>query len=849
MSVGEFRSGARALCAVMVCLLEAACGDAAALRERASDDPPTDASFHSRPDAAPEGGTPDNAAPRAFCGRAHDDVALLFCDARAPEVRSLAELKMALDLDRAIFLGHSTGLDGRLASPINPRAVFLRPSAALTDLVAATFTRGAQHVELVAMDEATQRLNFYLLEFEQTCNDQPGGCTAGDRFTPAIEKNWLDLRVRDDEELKNTPHDCRRCHGGAPQDGGKPMLLMRELDSPWLHWFSAQLSTLQEDLRAAKGSEPYADVTMVLNDPIVLENVIGRAQSDLGQPRQPLLFSSFIALETMEFMNVPPLRGPGADDHDLASSPTWRALYDAYLSGLGPAPPYHHERITDPEKLASVTESYRAFLSGRIAKDELLDVSDVLPDDPRRLAEMSFAVDPDAAEGDLLLQSCGDCHNASLDQTLSRARFDADLSRVRPEALQQALVRLELPEDDPGAMPPPGSRSMSSEQRQALIAYLRAVDPASVPPRSTLPVAPPYALRVGFQVHEYELPRGTLAIADLTADGRPDLVEGGFVYEQLRDGTLADAVPLAVMPLGRMAFVDVDGDHHVDIVSYGSALAGGVRAHGLLTFISMGDLNFAPAMVSDGPEIDDIERATFMDVDLDGHIDLVSRASAPSYGIVVYRGDGRGGFAASQAPLEGIDDVRFSAIELADMTGDGLRDLVLLEVRSPPTLAVYAHDGVAGFEATAARHEMSDDLAGRVYLTIGDADSDGLNDIVVAPQSAFSVTRPLFQDADGGFTPGPMIGSGEGPVQFAHMDWDGRIDLVSVITNRGELLVRLQSPLGLTYGESNVFRLPSTPGSVLEVLAVADLDSDACPDVVTARSGLIVVFYAVACGL
>ncbi len=50
---------------------------------------------------------------------------------------------------------------------------------------------------------------------------------------------------------------------------------------------------------------------------------------------------------------------------------------------------------------------------------------------------MSFAVEPGAIEGDLLIEACGDCHDAGLDPSLSRARFDADLTRAFVSVLLQ----------------------------------------------------------------------------------------------------------------------------------------------------------------------------------------------------------------------------------------------------------------------------------------------------------------------------------------------------------------------------------------------------------------------------
>src|SRR5262245_34004346 len=165
--------------------------------------------------AIADAGPPPRSDRYAFCAHADDDVSAVFCALEPPAITSLAELKRALDLVHGLLLGHSTGLGGRLASPINPRAILLRLGAARKEYAAAAFTRGEQRVEIVSLDRTTGRLNFYLLEFSQACNAEPDGCSPEDRFTPAIESDWLELRVRDDEELKNTKDDCRRCHGGA----------------------------------------------------------------------------------------------------------------------------------------------------------------------------------------------------------------------------------------------------------------------------------------------------------------------------------------------------------------------------------------------------------------------------------------------------------------------------------------------------------------------------------------------------------------------------------------------------------------------------------------------------------
>jgi mono/diheme cytochrome c family protein len=411
-----------------------------------------------------------------FCARgAGDAIAKLFCGSSAPDITSLAQLRGALRLNSLVLLGHSTALGGRFVSGINPRAIAISSgslAAAGAQFAVLAFTRGVQRVELAALDFNARRFNFYLIEFSQACNAAAEGCNPGDLYTPDVETGWLEVRIRDDEALKNAAEDCRRCHGGGPNRAG-PMLLMRELLPPWTHWLHEQ-SVLRGDFLAAKGtldleagSEPYAGTPFSrLTSADALELPIEAAERLGLQPAQPLLFpSAAIGTETGEL----------ASSDKLSPSPTWQALYDAFRAGDAPAPPYQFDRATDADKLAALAAQYQAFLSGALAKDQLSDLSDVFSDDPQRQAEIGLAVEPNATAQAVLRQVCAACHNQTLDPTVSRARFDAELSRIDSTEIATARERIELPEGDPRRMPPDGFRRLDSGARERLAAYLRSL--------------------------------------------------------------------------------------------------------------------------------------------------------------------------------------------------------------------------------------------------------------------------------------------------------------------------------------------------------------------------------------
>lgn len=410
----------------------------------------------------------------ALCEReGQDAVRDVFCASAPPVIRNLYDLQLQLGLqttakaegvtyyNNPILLGHSTSLSGHLVSPINPRAFLVGADVVLA------FQRGVQRVELAAKARDREGFNFYLLSIKQACNAAPAGCTATDLYTPRIERNWTRVGLEDDEELKNTPSDCRQCHRRGREHS---MLLMRELESPWTHFFDytpnlndtapgVRGSDLTRDYLAAHGSERYAEIDVSAYPaiaPFALQRIVA--------PAQPVLFDA-PQIEQERW----PLRD-GAYAETAQPSPTWERSYAAFKRGEQLAPPYLEVRVSDPAKHARLTAAYRAFLAG--ASDEVPDLNEIFPDDAHVRARIGLGTEPDAAPGDLLIQACGPCHNDVLDQTLSRARFNIDLSRLDRAQLQTAIERIQLPADHPGRMPPALARQLDAAARARLLRYL-----------------------------------------------------------------------------------------------------------------------------------------------------------------------------------------------------------------------------------------------------------------------------------------------------------------------------------------------------------------------------------------
>ncbi|MBS2017160.1 MAG: hypothetical protein JST00_30015 [Deltaproteobacteria bacterium] len=415
---------------------------------------------------------------KKLCARgARDKVAQTLCS--APRITSIVDLQDALGLgfkDRGsnakngangnpgfAVLGNSSSLVARSVSAINPRAFVFNPPpgrpARIPGYVIMGFARGEPFVELAAEDPNTRKLTFYLLKFDVDC-EHKHTCRPADLLTPKVESGWKGWSLYDDEDLKNSIADCRHCHQpNGPSS--KPMLRMQELQDPWTHWFHANRpggAALLEDFRRAHGSnEDYFGIPGSL-----IQESDGRAIEDfiLGQgfQTQPNMFDSQrIEQEVKSSASKQPEVNTPA-----GTSSTWKRLYDAAASGRFIPVPYHDVKVTDPDKLDFAVSAYSKVMSGKMLESELPDIRRVFLDSA--LEEMTMKPKAGATGKEVLVQTCAQCHNPSLDQSVSRARFDVTKLDTMPRAMKDlAIARLKLPASDVKRMPPAIFRSLPDD--------------------------------------------------------------------------------------------------------------------------------------------------------------------------------------------------------------------------------------------------------------------------------------------------------------------------------------------------------------------------------------------------
>jgi hypothetical protein len=369
-----------------------------------------------------------------------------------------------------------------------------------------------------------------------------------------------------------------------------------------------------------------------------------------------------------------------------------------------------------------------------------------------------------------------------------------------------------------------------------------------------------------------------IAVADLNGDGKTDLVVTNYcayssctipgtnigVLLQNPDGSFQTAVVYASGGLfaDSVAVADVNGDGHPDIVvancgSDTNSCVSTSNSGNVGVLIGNGDGTFQ-AVTTYATGGGGFGASSVAVADLgNGHLDLIVAGDCSGGGCVgVLLGNGNGTF-NSELTANGSGGLTALAVAVADVNGDGKRDVVVANECTNDTctssdvgVLIGNGDGTFGAVATYDSGGLFAD-----GVVIADVNGDGKTDLIVANSS----TSTSVDDGDVGV----LLGNGNGTFQtaihypsgafgaasvaVADVNGDGKPDVVvancsatsSSCTGGG-------GSVGVLLGNGNgTFQtaVPLSPGGNTPFgIAVGDVNGDGRPDIVVASC------FSSACG-
>ena len=275
-----------------------------------------------------------------------------------------------------------------------------------------------------------------------------------------------------------------------------------------------------------------------------------------------------------------------------------------------------------------------------------------------------------------------------------------------------------------------------------------------------------------------------------------------------------------------VALDDVNGDTNADIV------AANQGSTSVTVLLGNGSGGFAPAAGSPFSVYGDPLSLAVDDLDGDTNPDIVTTSDGTASATVLL-GDGTGGFAPTAGSPFYVGALPFG-VATGDLNGDTKPDLVTANSGSN-SASVLLGDGSGGFAPAAGSPFTTGPLFSFPYsVAIGDLNNDTKPDIVSSNYGTNNLTV-LLGNGSGGFAPAANspFAAGTGPISVAIAKVNGgtRPDLLSANADSNDVTVLL----GGTPGSFNpASQSPFAVGTRPHSIAAGDLNGDTDLDLVTA---------------
>ncbi|HYL40983.1 MAG TPA: FG-GAP-like repeat-containing protein, partial [Candidatus Binatus sp.] len=312
------------------------------------------------------------------------------------------------------------------------------------------------------------------------------------------------------------------------------------------------------------------------------------------------------------------------------------------------------------------------------------------------------------------------------------------------------------------------------------------------------------------------------------------------VYAQRSDATLAAPVLYATAGSysqrpSSVALGDLNGDGRLDVVV-------GLDRYGIEVFFGQADGTLGnPTFIA----TTDSTRIAVGHLDGDGAAD-VAGVGWGSNTVSTFDGGANGlTLAATYSVMHG----GYEDIAVGDVTGDGRDDIVVMsgQLYADPNISVVPQLAAGGFGPAAGYSVGTNILTSGIGL--GDVTGDGRTDVV----ASYGGNRPasniaVFAQTSGGVLAAPVSYPSYDipqPVAVADLDADGRPDVITV--HGGWQAVGVyRGQAGGTLGVEDLYPVPYASNYNPQGLAIGDVNGDHAPDVVIAdpNNGLVVLLNA-----